>query len=97
MEDKDAEAVIDFIYDHLDPRYKTERGMLPTAWPVFRRVLISEGYAGDAVDALLWEWEGHHCRESRYFRLRAGGEESERAQKIRYFPVITGRRGSRKD
>jgi hypothetical protein len=94
MEKKNAEAVIDFIYDHLDPRYKTRHGVLPTAWAVFRRVLISERYAGDAADALLWEWEEHHCRGSRYFHLRPGGEECERAKKIRYFPVITGRRGS---
>ncbi len=47
MLDTDAEAVITFIDDHLDPRYKTPLGMLPTAWPVFRRVLISEGYGGD--------------------------------------------------
>jgi len=97
MQDKDAEAVITFIYDHLDPRYKTPLGMLPTAWAVFRRVLLSEGYGSDAADALLNEWEERHCRGSLYFHLRPGGEESERAQKIRYFPVITGRRGSRKD
>lgn len=97
MQDKEAEAVITFIYDHLDPRYKTPLGMLPTAWPVFHRVLISEGYGGDEADTLLWEWEGHHCRGSRYFRLRAGREECERAKKIRYFPSITGRRGGRKE
>lgn len=97
MEDKDAEAVITFIYDHLDPRYKTRLGMLPTAWGVFRRVLLSEGYGSDEADALLNEWEEHHRRGSIYFRLRPGGEENECAQKIRYFPVITGRRGSRQD
>jgi len=69
------------IYDHLDPRYKTRLGMLPTAWPVFRRVLISEGYAAAVADALLWEWEEHHCRDSRSFHLRPGGEESERARR----------------
>ena len=69
----------------------------PTAWAVFRRALISEGYGGDTADALLWEWEEHHCRGSRYFHLRPGGEECERAKKIRYFPVFTGRRGSRKE
>lgn len=97
MEDKEAEAVIDFIYDHLDPRYKTRFGLLPTAWAVFRRVLISEGYGGNAADALLWEWEEHHCQGSLYFHLRPGGEESERARKIRYIPLITGRRGTRQE
>jgi hypothetical protein len=97
MEDKDAEAVIDFIYDHLDPRYKTRLGLLPTAWAVFRRVLISEGYGDDAADALLWEWEEHHCQGSVFLHLRPGGEECERAKKIRYFPVITRRRGSHEE
>lgn len=36
MQDKDAEAVITFIYDHLDPRYKTPSRTLPTAWPLHR-------------------------------------------------------------